>query len=434
MRIPFINTDLSLQEQLDQVCRALRAQSVRVPTPGSTPFQSMHLSEPERAVEYINYQTPQLILINFSDARIDAFEIMNHIIADPWLNHGAIIGVFKSSETLERINALENSNLVLALQQSDLKQQLPKVLSVIDDNRQILFQRALQKEFFADISGRFTLPNDTSIVPFFANLISNYLYNMGFIEGARRANIGLSLTEMLINAIEHGNCAISAEEKRAHLERGGTAAALIQARCEDPAIASTRVEFNYDIHPAQSGYVIRDEGKGFDWRSRLQQEEIDFLSEHGRGIWMTVHNVDEIHYNAAGNEVSLTVKHQQNVNNTLPIVFGNSDVVEFEPNQVVFRQGEESSFLYYIAEGEFRVELNNHHLNTINPSDLLIGEMSFLLEETRSATVIANTKAKLIKISKEAFIESIKSKPYYGIFLAKLIAQRLQRLGQRLMS
>jgi hypothetical protein len=209
---------------------------------------------------------------------------------------------------------------------------------------------------------------------------------------------------------------------------------LIQARCEDPAIASTRVEFNYDIHPAQSGYVIRDEGKGFDWRSRLQQEEIDFLSEHGRGIWMTVHNVDEIHYNAAGNEVSLTVKHQQNVNNTLPIVFGNSDVVEFEPNQVVFRQGEESSFLYYIAEGEFRVELNNHHLNTINPSDLLIGEMSFLLEETRSATVIANTKAKLIKISKEAFIESIKSKPYYGIFLAKLIAQRLQRLGQRLMS
>jgi hypothetical protein len=434
MRIPFINTDPTLNEQLDLVCSALREDTGRNHPLNSTPFQSVHLGEPERAIEYINYQTPQLILINFSDHRFDAFDIMRQIIADPWLNHGAIIGVFKSSETLDRIDALENANLVFTLQQSDLKQQLPKVLSLIDDNRQILFQRALQKEFFADISGRFLLPNDTSIVPFFANLISNYLFNMGFIEGKRRPNIGLSLTEMLINAVEHGNCGISAEEKRAHLDTGGTAAALILEKNRDPAIAAKRVAFSYEIHPSQSIYVIRDEGKGFDWRSRLQQEEIDFLSEHGRGIWMTVHNVDEIRYNPAGNEVSLTVKHQQNVSNTLPIMFGNSEIVEFQPNEIVFRQGEESSFLYYIAEGEFRVELNNHHLNTINPSDLLIGEMSFLLEETRSATVIANTKAKLIKISKEAFIESIKSKPYYGIFLAKLIAQRLQRLGQRMMS
>jgi len=434
MRIPFINTDSILQRQLDGVCHDLREGQARSARPESTPFQCVHLTDPVRAIEYINYQTPQLILINFSDGRIDAFELMNQIIADPWLNHGAIIGVFKSSETLERVDGLKNSNLVLSLHESELVQQLPKVLSVIDDNRQVLFQRALQKEFFADISGRFMLPNDTSIVPFFANLISNYLFNMGFIEGSRRTNIGLSLTEMLINAIEHGNCGIPAEEKRAFLAKGGTASALIQAKARDPAIAAKRVSFGYEIHPAQSVYVIRDEGKGFDWRSRLQLEDIDFLSEHGRGIWMTVHNVDEIRYNGAGNEVTLTVKHQQNVSNTLPLVFGDSEIVEFQPNEIVFRQGEESSFLYYIAEGEFRVELNNHYLNTINPSDLLIGEMSFLLEETRSATVIANTKARLIKISKEAFIESIKTKPYYGIFLAKLIAQRLQRLGQRMMS
>jgi CheY-like chemotaxis protein len=428
MRIPFINTDPVLEHQMAEACSARGAESA------SAGFLAVALRDADKAIEYINYQMPQLILINFSDARVDGFDIMKQIIADPWLNHGAIIAVFKASETLERINHLENSNLVLALQQSDLRQQLPKVLAVIDDNRQILFQRAMQKEFFADISGRFVIPNDVSIVPFFANLIANYLYNMGFLESGRRANIGLSLTEMLINAVEHGNCGISAEEKRAHLERGGTAASLIEARCQDPAIAARRVQFQYQIHPSHSEYVIRDEGRGFDWRSRLQQEELDFLSEQGRGIWMTAHNVDGIRYNAAGNEVTLTVRHQQNVSNTLPIVFGNSETVEFEPNQIVFRQGEESSFLYYIAEGEFRVEVNGRQLATINPSDLLIGEMSFLLEETRSATVIANTKAKLIKISKEAFVESIKSKPYYGIFLAKLIAQRLQRLGQRMMS
>ena len=108
--------------------------------------------------------------------------------------------------------------------------------------------------------------------------------------------------------------------------------------------------------------------------------------------------------------------------------------MDFEPEEVVFREGEESTFLYYIAEGEFRVETNNRTLATMNPADILLGEMSFLLEESRSATVIANSAGKLIKISKETFVESIKAKPHYGLFLAKLIAQRLQRLSQRFSS
>ena len=67
----------------------------------------------------------------------------------------------------------------------------------------------------------------------------------------------------------------------------------------------------------------------------------------------------------------------------------------------------------------------------MTPADMLIGEMSFLLDESRSATVIAKSPATLIKISKEVFVERIKEKPYYGLFLARLLAQRLERLGQR---
>jgi CheY-like chemotaxis protein len=434
MRIPFINSDPTMLKVVAEVCGRVDHSQAEEGADGAPGVQIAALEQPDEAIEYINYQMPQLILINFSDPQIDGFEIMRQIVADPWLNHGAIIAIFRGAERLERINSLVNTNIVHALEHSEVKQRLPKVLEEIRNNRQILFQRALQQEFFTDISGHFVLANDVSIVPFYANLLANYLYNMGFIEPERKANIGLSLTEMLINAIEHGNCGISAAEKRAYLEGGGTAARLIEQRCQDPAIATRRVHFRYEIRPAQSIYVIRDQGEGFDWRAKLREKEIDFLSEHGRGIWMTAHNVDHISYNDAGNEVTLRVEHRQNVSNALPTVFGNSEFVEFQPEEVVFRQGEESSFLYYIAEGEFRVEVNNRQLATINASDLLVGEMSFLLEETRSATVIANSKAKLIKISKEAFVETIKTKPYYGIFLAKLIAQRLQRLGQRALS
>ena len=70
-------------------------------------------------------------------------------------------------------------------------------------------------------------------------------------------------------------------------------------------------------------------------------------------------------------------------------------------------------------------------LATMTPADMLVGEMSFLLDESRTSSVIARSPGKLIKISKETFVESLKSKPYYGLFLARLLAQRLQKLSKR---
>ncbi len=115
-------------------------------------------------------------------------------------------------------------------------------------------------------------------------------------------------------------------------------------------------------------------------------------------------------------------------------MFRDNEIVAVQPDDVVFHQGEESDFLYYVADGEYRVEVNGRHVANITPHDILMGEMSFLLEESRSATVTANTPGKLIKISKEDFINIIKNQPYYGLFLSKLIAKRLHRLSRGLLS
>jgi CRP-like cAMP-binding protein len=53
--------------------------------------------------------------------------------------------------------------------------------------------------------------------------------------------------------------------------------------------------------------------------------------------------------------------------------------------------------------------------------------MSFLLDNRRSATVRAEEDGKLIRISKKSFIKVIKRYPHYGIFLSRLIAQKLAR-------
>ncbi len=437
MRIPVINTDPQLEQS---VLAALRAVSGAVsgaaadPTAGApaVAMEAVPVRSAAAAIEYINYQMPVLVLINFSDPALDAFAIMEQVVADPWLNNGGIIAFYSRSEHLDRLNELREANIIITLDARELGQHLATVLKVVRDNQHILIQRSIQTDLLHTITGNFELGMDLLLVPCTSNLISNYLYHMGFVDGAEKTRTALILTEMLTNAIEHGNCGITAQEKTAYLERYGTIRGLIVEKCRDPAIAARTVRFSYEINRDGSHFVIRDQGQGFDWRTQLERSrEVDVMALNGRGIMLTVQAVSAIAYNEPGNEVTLHLTHRQNTSNTLPSAFRDSEIVEVRPEDVIFRQGEESSFIYYLAEGEYRVMVNGHQIATMSPKDILLGEMSFLLEEKRNATVIANTPGRLIRISKEALVNSIKSHPYYGMFLAKLLAQRLAKQGQR---
>jgi hypothetical protein len=61
--------------------------------------------------------------------------------------------------------------------------------------------------------------------------------------------------------------------------------------------------------------------------------------------------------------------------------------------------------------------------------DVFLGEMSFLLNNRRSATVKAASGGRLIRVSKREFVDAIKKKPHYALLLARLLAQRIHRIN-----
>jgi CRP-like cAMP-binding protein len=89
---------------------------------------------------------------------------------------------------------------------------------------------------------------------------------------------------------------------------------------------------------------------------------------------------------------------------------------------IIFRQGDISDYIYYISSGQYSVYHNDTVVGVMTPADIFMGEMSFLLNNHRSATVIAETDGKIIKISRKSFVQSIRSYPQYGLFLSKLLA------------
>jgi phosphoserine phosphatase RsbU/P len=118
----------------------------------------------------------------------------------------------------------------------------------------------------------------------------------------------IGLTELLVNAVEHGNLGITYEEKAELLERGDLQAE-IERRLALPALASRRVTVTLRHEPDQLVTTIEDEGDGFDWRPYLDVDPERSLNLNGNGIAIARGmSFDDLTYHGRGNRVVAVVR------------------------------------------------------------------------------------------------------------------------------
>lgn len=115
------------------------------------------------------------------------------------------------------------------------------------------------------------------------------------------------LREILVNSIEHGNLAITYEEKTEYL-RQGNYLELIQNRQKDPIYGKRKIIVEYTLNDKEVKYRVTDEGNGFSYKE-LQKKSLDTeqVREHGRGIMLAESIFDKVEYNNVGNSVLLTI-------------------------------------------------------------------------------------------------------------------------------
>jgi anti-sigma regulatory factor (Ser/Thr protein kinase) len=91
------------------------------------------------------------------------------------------------------------------------------------------------------------------------------------------------LTELMINAIEHGNLAISYEEK-SEFTKQGTLNQEIQRRLELPEYKNRYANVSFQLSESMLEITIEDQGAGFDWEQYMEFNSDRLLDPHGRGI------------------------------------------------------------------------------------------------------------------------------------------------------
>ena len=376
-------------------------------------------------INYINYELPEIKILDYTSEDTDCDTILSTINADPWLHYGGIIAVCETRGKKQTLEELKDSNILCVLTLEEFKQNFERLLKLILANQQFVFHRGLQNDFAGEESGSFSFDNDLLDIHFYSSFLISYLYNTNKISSVDRFNLQIALSELLNNALEHGNLEISYEEKSKWMEENGEIVSLIEQKRLDPKFSNRKIGISYILNQDFCSFTISDDGNGFDWKKYTQKQAEESTQLHGRGIQLSGEMVGTLSYNDKGNKVTLKIKSQKNSSNNIPGVMRTFETVTFKDREVICRENEPTNDLYFIVSGKYAVYSGRKLVSVLTPNDMFIGEMAFLLNDRRSATILASGNCRLIIIRKIDFLDMIRKNPHYGIFLSKMLAQRL---------
>jgi DNA-binding response OmpR family regulator len=116
------------------------------------------------------------------------------------------------------------------------------------------------------------------------------------------------LSELMLNAVEHGNLGITYDEK-SHLLMNGSWKEEIDRRLALPEHGGKMATLSVRRTPQDIQFVIRDQGPGFDWQDFLELKPERAFHLHGRGIALSKQVwFDHLEYPGCGNEVIAVIR------------------------------------------------------------------------------------------------------------------------------
>ncbi len=117
----------------------------------------------------------------------------------------------------------------------------------------------------------------------------------------------LGLSELMINAVEHGNLGIAYEEKGS-LNDSGLWESEVERRLAMDTFCNRRVRVEYLRSSTEIRFTITDQGDGFDWRRYLTLSPDRALDNHGRGIAIAgMVSFSQLEFRGRGNEVVASI-------------------------------------------------------------------------------------------------------------------------------
>jgi anti-sigma regulatory factor (Ser/Thr protein kinase) len=366
----------------------------------------------------------ELFILDYSDSVLSR-NVSEKIAQDPWLFPQNIIPIVTAYAKKDASQS-KLPNILADVRPSALSSSLSSVLAVIRQNRCLLWTRThtqVLKEYY---SGVFSIANSITESEVLVNLVCTLLYNTGKITGQGRSLLKTALMELLINAIEHGNCEIGYGEKKHCLENNSSIHALMAKKLQNENIRKRRVCFSYTINDRESLFTITDEGKGFNWRKYIEETGFrDYTGANGRGIIIAFSTLNTLQYNSKGNVVHCSISNKTPGSNDIPALFNQGKNISLPAGVCLTGKQEFKNSFFFIISGRLRFSIQEVLISTIPFNHAFIAETSLPDDEEIRGEITTITPVSLIQIDRDTFLRNVYSRPQYGVLIANILAHRL---------
>jgi CheY-like chemotaxis protein/anti-sigma regulatory factor (Ser/Thr protein kinase) len=179
---------------------------------------------------------------------------------------------------------------------------LPTVRSVLEVSQQEEISTRLM-EYMTGMECRFVLDNDRSLISPLVGYLQESVAKLGLCNETDKVRIGIALDEALVNALYHGNLEVSSLLRE---EDGAGYDLLVAQRLGETPFRDRRIYVDVKLSPQRAVFVVRDEGPGFDPLTLPDPTDPSNLDQvTGRGVLLMRTFMDEVHYNDAGNCVTM---------------------------------------------------------------------------------------------------------------------------------
>ena len=187
----------------------------------------------------------------------------------------------------------------------DLPDAIRRILAASQEDRSLV---RLMHRMTQNVAS-FELHNDPALVLSLVTYLQQMIRSLPLADETDRLRVRLAVEEALSNALYHGNLEFKSELDDLDNDARNVA---VSARCSELPFRDRRIYVTSQIDRSQAVFTVRDEGPGFDPSALLgAAPSIDMDQSFGRGLLLMQAFMDEVRYNAAGNEVTLIKRASQ---------------------------------------------------------------------------------------------------------------------------
>ena len=110
----------------------------------------------------------------------------------------------------------------------------------------------------------------------------------------------------------------------------------------------------------------------------------------------------------------------EHANDARPIVAGTT----------IFKEGDPGDHMYAVVDGQVDIFIGGRLFESVTEGGIF-GEMALIEGECRTATAVAKTDARVVRVDERRFLFLIQQTPNFALHVMRVLSDRLRRMDER---